>query len=146
MEGTLDPKKVEGKILACMRGKNARIDKGVQAALAGAVGMILCNDKASGDEIISDPHVLPATHITYTDGLAVYGYINSTAYSLSLSLSQIHYFFLNSQSIRTIICAVIQWRSLQSLCQKWIHILLHLWPLFPLRVQTQSLLGFLRFV
>ncbi|XP_057512877.1 subtilisin-like protease SBT5.4 [Actinidia eriantha] len=76
--GTLDPEKVKGKILACLRGENARVDKGMQAALAGAVGMILCNDKLTGNEIIADPHFLPASHITYKDGLAVFEYINST--------------------------------------------------------------------
>ncbi|KNA11376.1 hypothetical protein SOVF_135870 [Spinacia oleracea] len=78
MPGTLDKNKVQGKILACIRGNNARVDKGVQAAAAGAVGMILCNDKASGNEIIADLHVLPATHLTYEDGSAVLAYINST--------------------------------------------------------------------
>ncbi|KAL5771778.1 hypothetical protein ACOSP7_015932 [Xanthoceras sorbifolium] len=77
-EGTLDPEKVKGKILACLRGDTARVDKGRQAALAGAVGMILCNDKASGNEIIADPHLLPASQITYEDGDVVIAYINST--------------------------------------------------------------------
>ncbi|KAI3829451.1 hypothetical protein L1987_03575 [Smallanthus sonchifolius] len=77
-QGALDPKKVQGKILVCLRGGNGRVDKGTQAALAGAAGMILCNDKASADEIIADPHVLPATHITYADGLHLYAYLNST--------------------------------------------------------------------
>lgn len=69
---------MKGKILVCLRGDNARVDKGQQAASAGAVGMVLANNEESGNEIIADPHVLPATHITYTDGLAVYHYINST--------------------------------------------------------------------
>lgn len=77
-EGTLDHKKVKGKILVCLRGDNERVDKGMQAALAGAVGMILCNDESTGSEIIPDPHFLPASHINYTDGLAVYAYIKST--------------------------------------------------------------------
>ncbi|KAD3338010.1 hypothetical protein E3N88_33531 [Mikania micrantha] len=78
-EGTLDSKKVKGKILVCLRGgSNGRVDKGTQAALAGAVGMILCNDETSGDEIIADPHVLPATHITYADTLRLNAYLNST--------------------------------------------------------------------
>ncbi|KAI3774838.1 hypothetical protein L1987_49400 [Smallanthus sonchifolius] len=76
--GSLDPTMAKGKILVCLRGDNARVDKGQEAALAGAVGMILANNDASGNEIIADPHVLPATHITYTDGLAVYRYLNST--------------------------------------------------------------------
>ncbi|KAI3740981.1 hypothetical protein L2E82_31456 [Cichorium intybus] len=77
-EGSLDQKKVHGKILVCLRGDNGRVEKGKQALLAGAAGMILCNDKASGNEIIADPHLLPATHITYADGLRVYAYLNST--------------------------------------------------------------------
>ncbi|KAF2292386.1 hypothetical protein GH714_021704 [Hevea brasiliensis] len=76
--GSLDPEKVKGKILACLRGDNARADKGMQAYLAGAAGMILCNDKSSGNEIISDTHILPASHINYADGLAVFSYVNSS--------------------------------------------------------------------
>ncbi|KAL3502944.1 hypothetical protein ACH5RR_037393 [Cinchona calisaya] len=76
--GTLDPSKAKGKILVCLRGVNARVDKGLQAALVGAVGMVLANDKLSGNEIIADPHVLPASQINYTDGVAVFSYISST--------------------------------------------------------------------
>ncbi|KAL7129246.1 hypothetical protein ABFS83_13G052500 [Erythranthe nasuta] len=76
--GTLDAKKVKGKILVCLRGDNARVDKGEQAALCGAVGMVLANNQISGNEILADPHVLPASHINYTDGLALFSYINST--------------------------------------------------------------------
>ncbi|KAL6536015.1 hypothetical protein OROHE_012859 [Orobanche hederae] len=76
--GTPDPKKVKGKILVCIRGDNARVDKGEQAVLAGAVGMVLANNKASGNEILADPHLLPASQINYTDGLALLSYLNST--------------------------------------------------------------------
>lgn len=48
------------------------------AALAGAVGMVLVNDEESGNDITADPHVLPATHLTYTDGKRVFEYLNST--------------------------------------------------------------------
>ncbi|XP_050203663.1 subtilisin-like protease SBT5.4 [Mercurialis annua] len=74
----IDPKKVKGKILVCLRGENGRVDKGEQALLAGAVGMILANDENSGNELIADPHVLPAAHVNFTDGLAVFAYINSS--------------------------------------------------------------------
>ncbi|KAF7833281.1 Subtilisin-like protease SBT5.3 [Senna tora] len=76
--GTLDPSKVKGKIVACLRGENARVDKGEQALLAGAVGMILANDVINGNEIIADPHVLPASQLNYTDGVLVFTYLNST--------------------------------------------------------------------
>lgn len=69
---------MKGKILVWLRGVNARVDKGQQAALAGAVGMVLANNDLSGNEILADPHVLPASHINYTDGLALFSYINST--------------------------------------------------------------------
>ncbi|KAJ6776766.1 PEPTIDASE S8 [Salix koriyanagi] len=36
--GTLDPTKVKGKILVCLRGENGRVDKGHQALLAGGYG------------------------------------------------------------------------------------------------------------
>ncbi|XP_074361360.1 subtilisin-like protease SBT5.4 [Apium graveolens] len=78
MHGTLDPKKVKGKIVVCLRGQTARVGKGEEALTAGAAGMILCNDAASGNDIIADPHVLPASNINFTNGLAVYSYLNST--------------------------------------------------------------------
>lgn len=71
---------MKGKILVCLRGINGRLEKGQAAALAGAAGMILCNDLADGNDLIADPHVLPATHINYTAGLAVFAYLNSTRY------------------------------------------------------------------
>ncbi|KAK1583178.1 hypothetical protein Q3G72_021612 [Acer saccharum] len=76
--GTLDPVKVKGKILVCLRGENGRVEKGSLAAKAGAVGMILANNKESGNEILADAHFLPASHINFTDGLSVFAYINST--------------------------------------------------------------------
>ncbi|KAI3906129.1 hypothetical protein MKW92_021330 [Papaver armeniacum] len=78
LAGSLDPEKVKGKILACLRGSNGRVEKGVVARQAGAVGMILANDILSGNEIVADPHVLPAAHINYTDGLTLFSYINSS--------------------------------------------------------------------
>nr|GEW04939.1 subtilisin-like protease SBT5.4 [Tanacetum cinerariifolium] len=77
-EGSLDPKKVQGKIVVCIRGDNARVDKSAQAAHAGAAGMILCNDLAGGNEIIADPHILPTTHLAYADCLRLFAYLNST--------------------------------------------------------------------
>ncbi|PSS16061.1 Subtilisin-like protease [Actinidia chinensis var. chinensis] len=81
--GSLDPLKVKGKILVCLRGDNARVDKGQQAALAGAVGMILANDAPSGNEILADPHVLPASHVNFTDGVAIFSYVNHTRSSMA---------------------------------------------------------------
>ncbi|KAG2407090.1 Subtilisin-like protease [Vigna angularis] len=78
LRGTIDPKKAGGKILVCLRGINARMEKSLVALDAGAVGMILCNDEPSGNDLVADPHLLPASQLTYKDGLAIYAYMNST--------------------------------------------------------------------
>lgn len=79
-DGTLDRNKVKGKILVCLRGDIARTEKGQHALNAGAVGMILANDVSTGNEIIADAHVLPVSHINYTDGNLVFDYIKSSKY------------------------------------------------------------------
>ncbi|CAN6271823.1 unnamed protein product [Urochloa humidicola] len=76
--GALDPKKVKGKIVVCLRGISARVAKGEAVKQAGGVGMVLANDASTGNEIIADAHVLPATQIKYQDGLLLYSYLNST--------------------------------------------------------------------
>ncbi|MDD9206682.1 S8 family serine peptidase, partial [Georgenia sp. 10Sc9-8] len=61
----------DGEIVVCDRGANARTEKGEVVRDAGAGGMVLANDEASGDSLTGDAHVLPAVHITYADGLAL---------------------------------------------------------------------------
>lgn len=78
LPGSLDPAKTAGKIVACLRGLNARLQKGQVVKDAGGVGMILGNAPANGDELLSDPHILPATHITAESMTAVQAYIAST--------------------------------------------------------------------
>ena len=78
IEGSLDEGKAKGKIVVCIRGKNARVEKGQEVRRAGGVGLVLVNDEASGNEMIADAHVLPATHITYSDGIALLDYLNSS--------------------------------------------------------------------
>ncbi|XP_078432051.1 subtilisin-like protease SBT5.3 [Wolffia australiana] len=76
--GSLDPVKVKGKIVVCLRGINPRVEKGEAVLLAGGAGMILANAAEQGNDITADAHFLPAVHIGYTDGLTVYKYLNST--------------------------------------------------------------------
>ncbi|GAB4841997.1 hypothetical protein Ancab_011956 [Ancistrocladus abbreviatus] len=76
--GTLDPRKVEGKIIACLRGETARVDKGLACLQAGAAGMILCNDYANRNSLSADVHYFPATQVAYKDGVEIFNYIKST--------------------------------------------------------------------
>ncbi len=55
------PGSVTGKIVACQRGTNARIDKGYNVLQGGAVGYILYNTVKQ--DVESDNHWLPAIHV-----------------------------------------------------------------------------------
>ncbi|XP_050371390.1 subtilisin-like protease SBT5.4 [Argentina anserina] len=79
-DGALDPRKVQGKILVCLQeyDEHERTAKSQQAYVAGAVGMILVNDEKSGNDVVADPHVLPVSHLNYTDGKHVLDYIKYT--------------------------------------------------------------------
>ncbi|XP_055962291.1 subtilisin-like protease SBT5.3 [Mercurialis annua] len=79
--GALDPKKVNGKILVCLRGQTERVRKGYEAAAAGAVGMILINDEQNGNQTLAESHLLPASHIGFASGQLVYAYIDSAKYN-----------------------------------------------------------------
>lgn len=77
--------------MVCLRGENARVDKGYQALTAGAVGMILANDEFNGNGVLADPHLLPTSHISYSDGQRVFAYLKSTKYFFLA----FHLFFYN---------------------------------------------------
>ncbi|XP_030929604.1 subtilisin-like protease SBT5.4 [Quercus lobata] len=40
--------------------------------------MILANNVTDGNDLSADPHVLPASHINYTDGQIIFAYLNRT--------------------------------------------------------------------
>jgi subtilase family protein/PA domain-containing protein/fibronectin type III domain protein len=50
-----------GKVVACKRGTNARVDKGYNVSLGGAAGMILYNPV--NQDVETDNHWLPAIHV-----------------------------------------------------------------------------------
>ncbi|KAG0449093.1 hypothetical protein HPP92_027535 [Vanilla planifolia] len=61
--GSLDAKKVKGKIVVYIREINAGVEKGEVVKLADGKGMVLVNGLSGGDETIADLHLLPATHL-----------------------------------------------------------------------------------
>ncbi|XP_038970809.1 subtilisin-like protease SBT5.3 [Phoenix dactylifera] len=75
---SLDPNKVKGKIVACLRGIIARMEKGAAVLRAGGAGMVLINDKQDGNSLLSDPYILPALMVTHRDGVALRKYMDST--------------------------------------------------------------------
>ncbi|CAO2197954.1 unnamed protein product [Urochloa humidicola] len=78
LAGSLDPAKVAGKIVVCVRGVNGRVEKGLVVKQAGGVGMVLCNDAASGDSLLADPHLVAAAHCSYSQCANLFNYLHST--------------------------------------------------------------------
>ncbi|PVH73619.1 PA domain-containing protein [Cadophora sp. DSE1049] len=84
LEGSLDPDLVAGKIIVCTRGENGRAEKGAIVKAAGGRGMVLVNVPANGEDIVADPHVLPAIHIGANAGVLVLEYAKSGNATVSL--------------------------------------------------------------
>ncbi|RCV26939.1 hypothetical protein SETIT_5G285700v2 [Setaria italica] len=78
LAGSLDPAKVTGKIVVCVRGVNGRVEKGLVVKQAGGLGMVLCNDAGSGDSVLADPHLVAAAHCSYSQCVQLFKYLHST--------------------------------------------------------------------
>ncbi|KAE9606223.1 putative tripeptidyl-peptidase II [Lupinus albus] len=66
--GTLDPRKVRGKILICVRSDTTQsVSEGQEAAIAGAVAVFVNNDKQSGNTLLAEPHILPGASVNEND-------------------------------------------------------------------------------
>ncbi|KAK1851492.1 subtilisin-like protease [Colletotrichum chrysophilum] len=74
LAGSLDPAKVAGKAVVCVRGQNGRTEKGGVVKSAGGRAMVLVNSETDGDGTIADAHILPALHLGYSDGSEVEAY------------------------------------------------------------------------
>ncbi|WP_406046767.1 S8 family serine peptidase [Kribbella sp. NBC_00889] len=75
--GTLDPAKVNGKIVVCDRGVSDRVDKSKQVKAAGGVGMILLN--VTPGTLDADLHTVPTVHLDDKVAPAVKAYVGGTA-------------------------------------------------------------------
>jgi subtilisin family serine protease len=78
--GSLDSSKVEGKIVVCDRGGNARVEKGSAVKLAGGLGMIMANTDANGEELIADSHLIPGTMVGAKAGNSIKEYIRTNQF------------------------------------------------------------------
>lgn len=78
MDGTVDRRKVKGKILVCLRGLGLRKAKAYEATRVGAVWLIIANDKDSGMQIFGYDYAIPTSHLSFSDGQVLFAYLNST--------------------------------------------------------------------
>ncbi|KMT12646.1 hypothetical protein BVRB_4g091050 [Beta vulgaris subsp. vulgaris] len=78
---TLDPVKVNGKILVCTveQGDLNMPYLTIEATKIGAIGVIATNNEILGSTLFPDSNqMLPTAHITYKDAQTLFSYINST--------------------------------------------------------------------
>jgi hypothetical protein len=71
--GSLDPDKVDGKIVVCERGVNDRVEKSKAVKRAGGVGMILAN--VTPGSLDADFHSVPTIHVSDEDSPKIYRYL-----------------------------------------------------------------------
>ncbi|XP_077249311.1 subtilisin-like protease 4 [Tasmannia lanceolata] len=77
--GSLNGTRFLGKVVLCDRGGlTPRLEKGSVVKEAGGVAMILANGQKDGFSTDADAHVIPASHVTFADGLKIKAYLNST--------------------------------------------------------------------
>lgn len=86
ISGTLNPAVVDGAIVLCRRGTNARVDKSLAVDLAGGVGMILYENDDVGN-LFTDNHFVPTVHVDNTPGLAIKAYIASAGAGATAEIS-----------------------------------------------------------
>lgn len=85
--GTLDPAKVTGKIVLCLRGVIARVDKSRAVQLAGGVGMVMYNNPDSS--LNADFHFVPTVHVNSASGLAIKAYAATAGPTARINASTI---------------------------------------------------------
>ncbi|MBC8056569.1 MAG: S8 family serine peptidase, partial [Rhizobiales bacterium] len=70
----LDPAKVAGKIVVCIRGGNVLVNKSAAVKAAGGLGMVLQNDVGTADTVLLVAHSVPSVHLPASTAPAVKGY------------------------------------------------------------------------
>jgi subtilisin family serine protease len=71
---SLSNAKVKGKIVICQRGTYDRVAKSDEVKRAGGIAMILVNP--SENSLDADFHVIPTIHISDTDGVKLFKYVD----------------------------------------------------------------------
>ncbi|KAH6778957.1 hypothetical protein C2S52_010194 [Perilla frutescens var. hirtella] len=76
---SLNNTNLRGKIVVCEPGGLLGTEKGEAVKKAGGAAMILLNSQFYANTTEAEAHLLPATRVTYADGLKIKAYINSTS-------------------------------------------------------------------
>ncbi|KAK9031145.1 hypothetical protein V6N11_032532 [Hibiscus sabdariffa] len=80
-DGSLDPCKVNGKIVLCFIGSGKILDQGIEVKKAGGVGMIIAHPQSDGARVIYyGVQFVPTTEVMYDDAVQIIQYMYSTMY------------------------------------------------------------------
>ena len=82
---TLDPAKVTGKMVVCVRGVYDRVAKSAEVKRAGGIAMVLANPTA-GQSLDADFHSVPTVHVEKTAGDAITTYAATTGATAAIEL------------------------------------------------------------
>ncbi|XP_050225174.1 subtilisin-like protease SBT5.3 [Mercurialis annua] len=75
--GSLNPKKVKGKIVYCVRDSHSDVQKSYWIAKAGGVGMIV-GMHGLGSEVRAEAYFVATSMVSAQDGLSILSYIHNT--------------------------------------------------------------------
>ncbi|GJR21094.1 subtilisin-like protease SBT1.5 [Tanacetum coccineum] len=78
MPESLDKELVNGKIVICDRGGNARVKKGEVVKDAGGIGVIVSNVAPQGEGLVSDSYTIPGMLITESASKKLQAYMNTS--------------------------------------------------------------------
>ena len=78
---------LDGEIVLCERGTNARVDKSKAVFHQGGGGMILFNNN-DAQALITDSHWLPSSHVRNTPGLEMKAYIDEAGDAATAAMTQ----------------------------------------------------------
>lgn len=81
--GSLDPAKATGKVIACDRGVNPRVDKSAEVARVGGIGMVLLN--LTSNSLDGDLHTVPTVILNPPYSTAVKTYAGKPGATVTLS-------------------------------------------------------------
>lgn len=87
--GSLDPAAVSGKIVICLRGVIARVDKSRAVLEAGGIGMIMYNNP--DNSLNADFHFVPTVHVNSVAGLAIKAYAATAGATATINQATIIY-------------------------------------------------------
>ncbi len=77
---------ISGKVVLCLRGVFARVEKSRAVAEQGGAGMILYNPN-DAQALVTDLHFVPSIHVNYTTGQQVAAYIDAAGADATVALT-----------------------------------------------------------